>query len=98
VFFGLGIAVAVETERPLGAAAARDILRTAPSLLLPGADEAPYVTPFDAIGSDAVHVGRVRGDPGRPTSLCFWVAVDNVRKGAALNAVTIAERMLQTVV
>jgi aspartate-semialdehyde dehydrogenase len=98
VFFGLGIAAAVETERPLGPAAARDILRAAPGLQLPGPDEAPYVTPFDTIGGDAVHVGRVRGDPGRPTALCFWAAIDNVRKGAAVNAVAIAERMVQTAV
>ena len=53
--------------------------------------ERPYATPADVAGTDAVYVGRVRDDPSHPTGLQLWVAADNVRKGAALNAVQIAE-------
>lgn len=85
----------METERPLAAAEAREVLRTAPGLILAG-EEQPYVTLREVVGSDAIHVGRVRADPMRPTSLCIWAAIDNVRKAAALNAVTIAEKMIST--
>ncbi len=94
VFFGLGVTAVVETERPLGAADALAVLREAPGLLLAG-EEQPYAALLDVVGSDAIHVGRVRGDPTRPTSLCIWAAIDNVRKAGAFNAVTIAERMLR---
>jgi aspartate-semialdehyde dehydrogenase len=94
IFFGLGVTAVVETERPLGAADALAVLREAPGILLAG-EEQPYAALLDVVGSDAIHVGRIRGTPARPTSLCIWAAIDNVRKAGALNAVTIAERMLR---
>jgi aspartate-semialdehyde dehydrogenase len=95
VFFGLGVAAAVETERPLAAGEARRILREAPGILLSDDEAGAYTTPVEAVGTDAVHVGRVRSDPSVPAELCLWAAIDNVRKGAALNAVEIAEIALR---
>lgn len=93
-FFGQACAVHVETERPLDADAARALLREAPGLLVSdGADD--YPTLIDVIGSDATHVGRVRDDPTVPFGLALWIAIDGLRKGAAVNAVQIAERALR---
>ncbi len=91
-FFGHTVAVTVETERKLDAADARSLLREAPGVILcePGSD-LEYPTPADVAGTDAVYVGRVRDDPSHPSGLQLWVAADNIRKGAALNAVQIAE-------
>lgn len=95
-FFGQACAVHIETERPFDAEAARALLREAPGLLLAeenGADS--YPTLSDVIGSEATHVGRVRDDPTVPYGLALWVAIDGLRKGAAVNAVQIAERVLR---
>jgi aspartate-semialdehyde dehydrogenase len=93
-FFGQACAVHVETERPLDAVAARALLRAAPGLLVSdGADD--YPTLVDVIGSEATHVGRVRDDPTVPYGLALWIAIDGLRKGAAVNAVQIAERALR---
>ncbi len=91
-FYGHAVALTIETDRPLDAGDARDLLRTAPGILLCeiGADLV-YPTPADVGGTDAVFVGRVRNDRSHPCGLQLWVAADNVRKGAALNAVQIAE-------
>jgi aspartate-semialdehyde dehydrogenase len=96
VFFGLAIAVTVELERPLSVAEAQATLRAAPGLLLSEGEDGSYVTLLDAVGTDAVHVGRLRVDPASPTTLGIWVVIDCVRKGAAVNAVAIAERMLRS--
>ena len=95
VFFGLGVAATIETVSPLGIGEAETILREAPGLLVGRGDE-PYATPREVVGTDTVHVGRIRRDPERPTTLSLWAAIDNARKGAALNAVGIAERMLRS--
>jgi aspartate-semialdehyde dehydrogenase len=98
VFFGQACAVHVETERPLDAAAARQLLRQAPGVLLSeetGPDD--YPTLADVIGSEATHVGRVRDDPTVPYGLALWIAIDGLRKGAAVNAVQIAELALRGV-
>ena len=95
-FFGLGIAATVETDRPVAAADAQAWLRVAPGLLLATGEGEPYVTLLDAVGTDVVHVGRVRIDADCPTTLGLWLAMDGIRKGAAVNAVAIAERMLRT--
>jgi aspartate-semialdehyde dehydrogenase len=95
-FYGHAVALTVETERGLDAAEARRLLREAPGVLLcEGGGELAYPTPADVGGTDAVYVGRVRDDPSHPRGLQLWVAADNVRKGAALNAVQIAEIVLQ---
>jgi aspartate-semialdehyde dehydrogenase len=91
-FFGLGAAVTIDLERPLETAAALAVLREAPSVVLNEGEG--YATTFDAVGSDAVHVARVRAHEGRAGCLGFWIAVDNTRKAAANNAVVIAETLL----
>ena len=91
-FFGHTVALTVELEQPLDAEDARQLLREAPGVILCELGEAvPYPTAADIGGTDAVYVGRVRNDPSHPHGLQLWVGADNVRKGAALNAVQIAE-------
>jgi len=92
VFIGHAEAVNVEFERPLSADAARDALRAAPGVVVIDhrVDEG-YATQVEAAGEDAVYVSRVRRDPTVPNGLNLWVVSDNLRKGAALNAVQIAE-------
>jgi aspartate-semialdehyde dehydrogenase len=92
VFIGHAEAVHVEFERPLTPSAAREAWRSAPGISVVDhrADEG-YVTPVEAAGEDAVFISRVRQDPSVPHGLAFWCVSDNLRKGAALNAVQIAE-------
>jgi aspartate-semialdehyde dehydrogenase len=95
-FFGHSVALTIETEQPLDAADARALLREAPGVILCEiGDPMPYPTAADVGGTDAVYVGRVREDPSHPHGLQLWVAADNVRKGAALNAVQIAEIVIR---
>ncbi len=89
VFFGHGLSVLIETESPLGAAAAADILRRAPGVEVH--DAAPG--PSEIVGSEAVHVGRIRNDPAMEHGLMLWVTLDNVLRGGALNALLIAEHL-----
>ena len=89
---GHGEAVWVETSRPVDIEEARACLDAAPGLELH--DDLPagrYPTPRDTAGRDAVRVGRLRRDPTIPNGLALWIVSDNVRKGAALNAVQVAE-------
>ena len=92
VFIGHGEAVNAEFERPLSEDMARAALRRAPGISVVDhrADEG-YVTPSEAAGEDEVYVSRIRRDLTVPYGLSFWVVADNLRKGAALNAVQIAE-------
>jgi aspartate-semialdehyde dehydrogenase len=92
VFIGHGEAVNVEFERALPEAEALAALRAAPGVTVIDhrADEG-YVTPVEAAGEDAVFVSRIRRDPTVANGLNLWVVADNLRKGAALNAVQIAE-------
>lgn len=92
VFVGLGLAVHAAFEQPLTPREAQALLRDAPGLqLVDRREEGGYATPLDAAGEDAAMVGRVRRDPALPNGLAFWVAMDNLRTGAALNAVQCAE-------
>jgi aspartate-semialdehyde dehydrogenase len=92
VFIGHGEAINVEFERPLGEHEAREALRRAPGIIVVDhRAEEGYVTPTEAAGEDAVYVSRIRRDPTVPCGLNLWVVSDNLRKGAALNAVQIAE-------
>jgi aspartate-semialdehyde dehydrogenase len=94
VFVGDGAVVNVEFERAIGAEQARGILRDAPGCqVVDKREDGGYVTPVDASGEDAVFVGRVRKDPSVEFGLSFWIMADNVRRGAALNAVMIAEAL-----
>jgi aspartate-semialdehyde dehydrogenase len=90
VFTGHAVSLAVELEAPLDAAQARELIGAAPGVQLV---EVP--TPLEAAGIDACLVGRVRRDPSVPAGVAFFVAGDNLRKGAALNAVQIAEALLE---
>jgi aspartate-semialdehyde dehydrogenase len=92
VFIGHAEAVNVEFTRPLSEQRARAALQSAPGIIVldQRADEG-YVTPAEAAGEDAVYVSRIRRDPTVPHGLNLWVVADNLRKGAALNAVQIAE-------
>jgi aspartate-semialdehyde dehydrogenase len=89
VLVGHAQAVWVETEEPLAAEEAEQVLAAAPHLSL-----AELATPREAAGRDDVLVGRVRRDPTVDRGLALWVVNDNLRKGAALNAVQIAETLL----
>src|SRR5215469_8794342 len=92
VFIGHAEAVNVEFEQPLDEDEARKLLKAAPGLSVVDhrVDEG-YVTPQESAGEDPVYVSRIRTDPTVPHGLNFWVVADNLRKGAALNAVQIAE-------
>jgi aspartate-semialdehyde dehydrogenase len=90
VMVGHAQAVWLETATPLSPAEAEAVLREAPSVTL---DEAP--TPGRVAGTDLVHVGRIRRDPTTPTGLALLIVNDNLRKGAALNAVQILESLLE---
>ena len=95
VFIGHGEAVNVEFELPVTAGEARACLREAPGVeVVDVREDAGYVTPLECAGEDAVYVSRIRKDPTVPHGLSFWCAADNLRKGAALNAVQIAETLI----
>ena len=92
VFIGHAEAVNVEFERPITEEQARAALKSAPgvSVIDHRVDEG-YVTPQEAAGEDPVYVSRIRKDPTVAHGLNLWIVADNLRKGAALNAVQIAE-------
>lgn len=92
VFVGHSESVNVEFEKPITAARAREILREAPGVLVVDKrEDGGYITPIEAAGEDATYVSRIRKDPTVENGLAMWVVSDNLRKGAALNAVQIAE-------
>ena len=93
VFYGHSEAVNVETKRKLTAEQARELLSKAPGVVVVDEPKAGgYPTPVThASGTDPVYVGRIREDFSHPRALNLWVVADNIRKGAALNAVQIAE-------
>jgi aspartate-semialdehyde dehydrogenase len=93
VFFGHSEAIHLETERKISAQQVCDLLRGAPGVeLLDGCETGAYPTAVtDSSGKDAVFVGRVREDISHPNGINLWVVSDNIRKGAALNSVQIAE-------
>lgn len=89
-------AVHIETTRPMSPSEAREILASAPGVIVqddPSNND--YPTPAAAAGRDEVFVGRIRKDLSHPNGLAMWIVSDNIRKGAALNAVQIAEAMIQ---
>ena len=96
VYYGHSMAVHLETRESISPGAARDLLRNAPSVVLVEGANAP--TPVaDAAGADGVFVGRVRRDPSHERGLDLWVVSDNVRKGAALNSIQIAEEVRELI-
>ena len=92
VFVGHSEAVFIETEKPMTESAVRKLLENAPGIVVVDhrANEG-YVTPHEAAGEDAVYISRIRKDPTVPNGMVFWCVSDNLRKGAALNSVQIAE-------
>jgi aspartate-semialdehyde dehydrogenase len=92
VFIGHSEAVNIEFEKPISAEEARDILREAPGCLVIDKHEpGGYITPYEAAGEDATYISRIREDATVENGLTMWIVSDNLRKGAALNAVQIAE-------
>jgi aspartate-semialdehyde dehydrogenase len=95
VFIGHAEAVHVEFEQPITEQQAWDALREAPGVqVVDKREDGGYVTQTEAAGEDAVYVSRLRRDPTVPHGLAFWCVADNLRKGAALNAVQIAEALV----
>ena len=95
VFIGHAEAVFVEFENPVTAAEARAALRHAPGVIVHDQrTDGGYITPAECQGEDAVYVSRIRKDPTVEHGLAFWCVSDNLRKGAALNAVQIAEYLV----
>lgn len=94
VFIGHAAAVFVEFEEELSVGTARHLLERMPGLKVSRSQANSAVTPVDCVGEDAVFVSRLRRDKSVPYGLAFWIACDNLRKGAALNAVQIAEALI----
>ncbi|MEO0612305.1 MAG: aspartate-semialdehyde dehydrogenase [Pseudomonadota bacterium] len=94
-FVGHAEAVNIEFEKPISDEEAQDILREAPGLLvIDKREDGGYVTPVECVGEFATFVSRIRVDPTVENGLSLWCVSDNLRKGAALNAVQIAEVLL----
>src|SRR6201995_4887235 len=95
VFIGHSESVNIEFENPITAEKARNILRAAPGVLVVDKrEDGGYVTPVECAGEDATYVSRIRKDPTVEHGLAMWIVADNLRKGAALNAVQIAESLI----
>lgn len=96
VFVGHAESINIETEKKITVEEARAILSTAPGVqLLDDPSRRLYPLQIDSAGTDAVFVGRIREDDSIPKGLNLWVVADNLRKGAALNAVQIAEELVR---
>jgi aspartate-semialdehyde dehydrogenase len=95
VFIGHSEAVNIEFESAITAEEARDILRNAPGcLVIDKREPGGYVTPYESVGEDATYISRIREDATVENGLVLWVVSDNLRKGAALNAIQIAECLI----
>ena len=95
VFIGHSESINIEFEEPISADEAREILRTAPGVLVIDKHEpGGYITPYECAGEDATYVSRIREDATVENGLVLWCVSDNLRKGAALNAVQIAECLI----
>ncbi|TPW26072.1 aspartate-semialdehyde dehydrogenase [Pararhizobium mangrovi] len=95
VFIGHAEAVNIEFERPITAEEAQDILREAPGCQVIDKREAGgYITPYESAGEDATYISRIREDSTIENGLNIWVVSDNLRKGAALNTIQIAELLV----
>ena len=95
VFISHSEAVNIEFEEAITPEEARDILRNAPGCIVIDKHEpGGYVTPYEAAGEDATYISRIREDATVENGLSMWVVSDNLRKGAALNAIQIAECLI----
>ncbi|MBA4130029.1 MAG: aspartate-semialdehyde dehydrogenase, partial [Hyphomicrobium sp.] len=96
VFVGHSESVNIEFERPISPEEAREILRNAPGILVVDKREpGGYATPVEAAGEFSTFVSRIREDATAENGLALWIVSDNLLKGAALNAVQIAESMIE---
>ena len=96
VFVGHSESVTLEFEKPITAERARAVLREAPGVLVVDKrEDGGYATPIECAGEDATFVSRIRKDPTVENGLSLWIVSDNLRKGAALNAVQIAESLIK---
>jgi aspartate-semialdehyde dehydrogenase len=96
VFVSHSESVNVEFENPITVEEARSILRSAPGIMVVDKHEpGGYITPIEATGEDATYISRIREDATVENGLAFWCVSDNLRKGAALNAVQIAEALIK---
>jgi aspartate-semialdehyde dehydrogenase len=94
VFVGHSESVNIEFEDPMDEAEAREVLRAAKGVVvIDKREDGGYTTPVESVGEFGVYVSRIRNDPTAPNALNFWCVSDNLRKGAALNAVQIAQLM-----
>ncbi len=95
VFIGHSEAVNIEFERPISAEEARDILREAPGCqVIDKHEDGGYITPLESAGEDATFISRIREDITVENGLAMWIVSDNLHKGAALNAIQIAELLV----
>jgi aspartate-semialdehyde dehydrogenase len=95
VFVGHSEAINIEFERPITPQQARDILREAPGVMVVDKrEDGGYVTPVECVGDYATFISRIRKDPTVENGLALWCVSDNLRKGAALNAIQIAEILI----
>lgn len=95
VFIGHSEAVNIEFEKPITPEEARDLLRDAPGCqVVDKHEDGGYVTPYESAGEDATYISRIREDGTVENGLAMWVVSDNLRKGAALNTVQIAELLV----
>jgi aspartate-semialdehyde dehydrogenase len=95
VFIGHSESVNIEFENPISADEAREILRKSPGcLVIDKREPGGYVTPYEAAGEDATYISRIREDATVENGLAMWIVSDNLRKGAALNAIQIAEALI----
>lgn len=96
VFYGHSEAVLIETKEPISADKARELLTNTPGIkLLDNPNLLEYPTAIDSASKDEVLVGRIRKDLSNPNGLWLWIVSDNLRKGAALNSIQIAELLIQ---
>src|SRR6202795_4875976 len=95
VFVGHSEAVNIEFENPISADEAREILRKAPGcIVIDKREPGGYVTPYECVGEDATYISRIRDDATIDNGLQMWIVSDNLRKGAALNTIQIAECLI----
>ncbi len=94
VFRSHSVSVHIETEKPLSVAKARSLIRKAKGVqIFDQPEKSKYPTPVQVAGQDDCLVGRIRKDESVPNGLCLWIVGDQLRKGAALNAIQIAESL-----
>jgi aspartate-semialdehyde dehydrogenase len=96
VFVGHSESVNIECEKPVSVEEATSVLRSAPGVqVIDKREDGGYITPYESAGEDATYISRIREDITVENGLAFWCVSDNLRKGAALNAIQIAELMVQ---